>query len=124
VVASVGADRRQGLLQDFHRPERIRRWHESAVGEFLFPLHDRWYSALQMNAPQNPVEEFSTREYGRFGFFFKKDLKRDAPLQVTYRFLIRNADAPAQAPKRSPEQTAAARREAEAAYAKFVSEVK
>jgi hypothetical protein len=45
-------------------------------GEPLFPLHEPWYSALQLNSPQNPVEEFSTREYGRFGFFFKRELKQ------------------------------------------------
>ncbi len=91
-------------------------------GEFLFPLHGRWYRAQQMTAPGNPVEEFSTREYGRFGFFFKRELKRDEPLQVTYRFLVRDAAAPAEAPKRSAAQLAQARREADAAYATFVRE--
>jgi hypothetical protein len=93
-------------------------------GEFLFPLHGGWYSALQMNAPKNPVEEFSTREYGRFGFFFTRELKRDENLEVKYRFLVRKADAPAQAPKRSPAQIEQARKQADAAYAKFVREVK
>ncbi|MDO8541369.1 MAG: PmoA family protein [Opitutaceae bacterium] len=93
-------------------------------GEFLFPLDGRWYSALQMNSPKNPVEEFSTREYGRFGFFFKKDLKRGEELEVTYRFLVRNAEKPAEAPKRSAAQVAQARREADAAYAKFIREVR
>jgi hypothetical protein len=93
-------------------------------GEFLFPLHDRWYSALQMNSPRNPVEEFSTREYGRFGFFFKKDLKRDENLEVAYRFLVRNAEPPAEMPKRSAAQAAKARQDAEAAYSRFVREVK
>jgi hypothetical protein len=93
-------------------------------GEFLFPLHDRWYSALQMNSPKNPVEEFSTREYGRFGFFFKKDLKRDENLEVKYRFLVKNAEPPANQPKRSAAQLAQARHEAETAYAKFVREAK
>lgn len=93
-------------------------------GEFLFPLHGRWYSAQQMNLPQNPVEEFSTREYGRFGFFFTKDLQKNENLEVKYRFLVRNAETPAQAPKRSPAQLAQARQEADAAYAKFVKEVK
>jgi hypothetical protein len=93
-------------------------------GEFLFPLHGRWYSAVQMNAPKNPVEEFSTREYGRFGFFFNKDLKKGAPLEVSYRFLVQNAESPAQAPKRSAAQKAKVRAEADAAYAKFLREVK
>ena len=93
-------------------------------GEFLFPLGDRWYSALQMNSPKNPVEEFSTREYGRFGFFFKKELRRDENLEVTYRFLVRNAEAPAEKPRRSAAQRAEARKEADAAYAQFVREVR
>jgi len=91
-------------------------------GEFLFPLHGQWYSALQMNSPKNPVEEFSTREYGRFGFFFKKELKRDEPLEVAYRFLVRNAEPPAQKSKRSAAQIAQARKDADAAYAKFLAE--
>ena len=91
-------------------------------GEFLFPLHGRWYSAMQLNAPKNPVEEFSTREYGRFGFFFKKDLKKDETFEVSYRFVVRNAVAPAQDPKRSAAQIAEARAAAEAAYAAFVRE--
>jgi hypothetical protein len=93
-------------------------------GEFLFPLHGRWYSALQMNAPQNPVEEFSTREYGRFGFFFKRDLKKDESLELKYRFLVRETAAPVAAPKRSAEQIAQARQEADAAYARFLREAR
>jgi hypothetical protein len=93
-------------------------------GEFLFPLHDRWYSAQEMNSPKNPVEEFSTREYGRFGFFFKKDLKRDESFEVSYRFLVREAAAPAQPPKFSAAQLAQARQEADAAYARFLRDVK
>jgi hypothetical protein len=91
-------------------------------GEFLFPLHGRWYSATQLNAPKNPVEEFSTREYGRFGFFFKKDLKKDEAFDVTYRFIVRNAETPAENPKRSAAETAAARAAAEAAYTAWVTQ--
>jgi hypothetical protein len=93
-------------------------------GEFLFPLHGRWYSALQLNAPSNPVEEFSTREYGRFGFFFKQDLKKDQPFQVQYRFIVRTAETPAEAPRRSTAQVAAARAAADAAYAAYVRDRK
>jgi hypothetical protein len=93
-------------------------------GEFLFPLNGRWYSAVQMNAPKNPVEEFSTREYGRFGFFFNRELKKGTPLELNYRFLVQNAEVPAQTPKRSAPQRAKVRAEANAAYAKFLREVK
>lgn len=93
-------------------------------GEFLFPLHGRWYSAVQMNAPSNPVEEFSTREYGRFGFFFAKELKKNEELALNYRFIVRNAEAPAEAPKRSAAQKAKVRADTEAAYAKFLRETR
>jgi hypothetical protein len=93
-------------------------------GEFLFPLHGRWYSAMQMNSPKNPVEEFSTREYGRFGFFFNRDLKRGEPLEVKYRFLVRETNAPEAMPKRSTPQISEARKQADAAYQAFVRDVK
>jgi hypothetical protein len=93
-------------------------------GEFLFPLHGRWYSVTQMNALGNPTEEFSTREYGRFGFFFKEQLKKDEPLRISYRFLVKVAETPAEAPKRSAAQMAKVRHEADSAYVKFVHEVR
>ena len=76
------------------------------------------------NLPTNPVEEFSTREYGRFGFFFNRDLKKAEPLEVKYRFLVREAAAPESAPKRSASQIRDARQTADAAYAAFIREVK
>jgi hypothetical protein len=93
-------------------------------GEFLFPLHGRWYSVTQMNSIMNPVEEFSTREYGRFGFFFTQDLKKGEPLRISYRFLVKVAETPAEAPRRSATQLAKARQEIESAYVKFVHEVR
>jgi hypothetical protein len=42
----------------------------------VFPIKDHWYSAMELNSPTNPVEELSWRDYGRFGFFFKKTLRR------------------------------------------------
>jgi antitoxin (DNA-binding transcriptional repressor) of toxin-antitoxin stability system len=93
-------------------------------GEFLFPLHDRWYSVTQMNGLGNPVEEFSTREYGRFGFFFKGAMKKEEALRISYRFLVKVAETPAEAPRRSAAQLARARQEAESGYVKFVHEVR
>jgi hypothetical protein len=93
-------------------------------GEFLFPLHNRWYSVTQMNGIGNPVEEFSTREYGRFGFFFKQDLKKEEPLRISYRFIVRVAETPANGTKRSPEQATKVRKQADDAYVKFVHEVR
>ena len=62
----------------------------------IFPLEEKWYSATHLNAPSNPVEELSWRGYGRFGFFFKKDLKKGEKLTLNYRFVTQPAsEAPA-----------------------------
>lgn len=53
-----------------------------------FPVGTNFYSALQLNHPSNPVEELSTRNYGRFGYFFRKALVKGEPLTLKYRFLI------------------------------------
>jgi hypothetical protein len=92
-------------------------------GEFIFPLHGRWYRAAQLNAPANPVEEFSTREYGRFGYFFRRDIKQHAALALHYRFLLSGIPEPADSPKRSAAEIATARREMDLAYANFVRDL-
>jgi len=76
-----------------------------------FPIGTNLYSALQLNHPANPVEELSTRKYGRFGYFFKKNLTKGEPLTLKYRFLIGKEPA-------SVSETLAS--EANAAYALFV----
>ena len=81
-----------------------------------FPIGERWYAASEFNPPGNPVEELSWRDYGRFGFFFKKDLKKDQTLSVDYRFIIEPADAPAEKGKLSADQVAKARTEAKARH--------
>jgi hypothetical protein len=53
-----------------------------------FPIGTNFYTALQLNHPSNPVEELSTRNYGRFGYFFKRALKKGEPLTLKYRFII------------------------------------
>jgi methane monooxygenase PmoA-like len=55
---------------------------------FVFPVGTNWYSAVQLNHPSNPVEELSMRKYGRFGYFFKKELKKGESLVLKYRFLV------------------------------------
>jgi hypothetical protein len=85
----------------------------------LFPLKDRWYEALQLNAPGNPVDEVSWRDYGRFGFFFQKKLKAGQTLELNHRFLIRAVEAPAAKPKQSAEQIAASRAWCAAAYDEY-----
>ncbi len=82
----------------------------------LFPIGEHWYTSTELNAPGNPVEELSWRDYGRFGFFFKKSLKKDETLRVNYRFLIERAEAPAAKPKPSPEQSKKSRADTQARY--------
>ncbi len=60
-----------------------------------FPIGKNWYSATQFNAPNQPVEELSWRDYGRFGFFFKKDLKKGQTQKLNYRFHIAPSQSPA-----------------------------
>ena len=98
---------------------------EPARGELnwcrlLFPIGDRWYAATEMNAPSNPIEELSWRDYGRFGFFFKRKLAAGETLDVNYRFIVEPVEAPASKPKPSAAQNAKARTEAEGRYKQFV----
>lgn len=108
----------------------------------------RWYTATHLNAPTNPVEELSTREYGRFGYFFKKALKKDETLSLQYRIITELAEtlkdkpippekkaAPAAADakpkpgatgraKLSADEDARQRAEAQAEYDAFVKDLK
>ncbi len=86
----------------------------------LFPIGARWYTSLELNAPGNPVEELSWRDYGRFGFFFKKRLKAEETLKVNYRFLIE----PAEKPDASAAATAQSRTACAAHYEAFVNALK
>jgi len=79
-----------------------------------FPIGTNLHSALQLNHPANPVEELSTRKYGRFGYFFKKDLTKGEPLALKYRFLIGKESGSVS----GRSETLAG--EADAAYAAFV----
>ena len=84
---------------------------------YTFPIGPRWYHATQLNAPANPVEELSWRDYGRFGFFFQKSLKKDETLTVNYRFLTELAsDVNA---KPTAAQLAEFRKAAQAQYEAF-----
>lgn len=53
----------------------------------LFPVGANWYAATQLNSPTNPIEELSWRDYGRFGFFFKRKLEWGEILELEYRFV-------------------------------------
>jgi hypothetical protein len=86
----------------------------------LFPIGDHWYAATELNAPSNPVEELSWRDYGRFGFFFKRKLAAGETLDLNYRFFVEPVEVPASKANPSSEQTAKARAEAQARYQGFV----
>jgi hypothetical protein len=85
----------------------------------LFPLGSRWFTSLQMNAPQNPVEELSIREYGRFGYFFRRTMQTRERLSLAYRFVVKESEAPANPPQQSATQIAQSRAACDAAYNGF-----
>ena len=61
----------------------------------IFPIGENWYAVTELNAPGNPVEELSWRDYGRFGFFFKHKLAKGEKLEVNYRFIAEPVPATA-----------------------------
>jgi hypothetical protein len=86
----------------------------------LFPIGTRWFTALQLNAPENPVQELSMREYGRFGYFFPHPLQTGEALCLAYRFVVAESAAPANPPKQSAEQIVQSRNTCDALYNDFV----
>jgi len=89
-----------------------------------FPIGQRWYAATELNPPGNPVEELSWRDYGRFGFFFKKSMTNGETLALDYRFLIESSEAPAAKAKLSADQASKARTACDADYKAYVKELK
>ena len=90
----------------------------------IFPIGERWYAASELNAPSNPIEELSWRDYGRFGFFFKKSLKKGEKLAVDYRFFVEPAEAPAGKGKLSAGQSAKARAQSSADFTAFAKSIR
>lgn len=89
----------------------------------IFPLGENWYSATELNAPGNPVEELSWRDYGRFGFFFKKELEEGETLKLRYRFVTEPVEPP-EGKRHSGEELQEQREEGAALYEEFVEELK
>ncbi|MGV3771631.1 MAG: DUF6807 family protein [Verrucomicrobiales bacterium] len=87
---------------------------------FFFPIGDKWYSATQHNHPQNPVEELSWRNYGRFGFFFPTQLKKDQELELKYRFIVSPVEKP-EADKHSEEELKAYKAATDASYHQYIA---
>lgn len=90
----------------------------------IFPVGKNWYAATELNAPANPVEELSWRDYGRFGFFFKKSLKQGETLDLDYRFLVEPTEAPAEKAKLSSDQSLKATSAAAGDYTAFTKSLK
>ncbi len=105
-------------------PGNIVKGHNLKWVNLLFPIGQRWYTAMEMNAPANPVDELSMRDYGRFGYFFKKELKKSEPLALKYRFVIEAVEEPAAKPKQSAEQVAGLHAACENLFKQFVQSVK
>jgi len=66
------------------------------VGE-TYTFNGKRYSVVEMNHPDNPKDtKYSAyRDYGRFGAFFRKEIKLGQSLTVKYRFLIADGEMPA-----------------------------
>ena len=90
----------------------------------LFPIGKRWYTAQEMNAPANGVKELSWRDYGRFGYFLPKKLKKGEPFNLKFRFAIEQVDAPANAPKQSDAQAKASHQLCAERYEAFLKSLK
>ncbi len=84
----------------------------------VFPVGKNWYACTILNAPTNPTEELSWRDYGRFGFFFRRSLRKGETLTVSYRFVIERLSEP----ERTQENKEKARKLAQALYEDFVKQ--
>jgi hypothetical protein len=96
-------------------PDKVAKGSNLKWCRFAFPVGNRWYSATQFNAPANPVEELSTRTYGRFGYFFKRSLKKSETLDLQYRFVIEFLGSA------GPGDLQSARSQAESSYRDFAT---
>ncbi len=61
-----------------------------------YVLGGQVHSVVQMNHPDNPkgTRHSAYRDYGRFGSFFEKEIKRDSALKVRYSFVIFDGELP------------------------------
>lgn len=91
--------------------------------QLLMPRGDNWYLITQLDAPGNPTQELSWRDYGRFGFFHKDELAAGEERDLSYRFIIEQVDAPADGSNRSEAQKQAHRAAAEAFYNAYVESI-
>ena len=61
-----------------------------------YTLDGKRYGVVHMNAPSNPkgTVHSAYRDYGRFGAFFEKEVKKGEPLELSYGFLILDGELP------------------------------
>lgn len=66
------------------------------VGETYTLKNGKTYSVVEMIHPSDPKEEHwsAYRNYGRFGAFFKQEVKSGQSLELKYRFLIADGEMP------------------------------
>jgi len=62
-----------------------------------YTLDGKEYGVVHMNAPTNPkgTVHSAYRDYGRFGAFFQKEIKKRESLELDYGFLILDGELPA-----------------------------
>jgi hypothetical protein len=54
-----------------------------------FLIGEKRYAVAHFNDPKNPAPiQYSTRAYGRFGAFFKTEVKPESPLTLRYRLVV------------------------------------
>jgi len=59
-------------------------------------INDKLYSVIDLNHPDNPkdVKISAHRNYGRFGYFPKTEIKKGESCTIKYRFLVAEGDMP------------------------------
>ena len=62
-----------------------------------YVVEGKTYSVVQMNHPDNPkgTKHSAYRDYGRFGSFFEKEIKKGDSLTIKYRFVVLDGELPA-----------------------------
>ena len=102
---------RQGMISE--------EWQWASL---IFPIGDRWFRSTEMTAPANNFRELSWRDYGRFGFFDKRDLKKGESIDLRFRFLVSELRG-IRIPEELAKLKATTRQENESAYQAFVEEL-
>ncbi len=87
-----------------------------------FPIGERWFQCTEMTAPANEFTELSWRDYGRFGFFDEKTLKKGERLELNFRFLVSEIQ-PLESADHQTHFDAMKRKANDQAYQKFVTEL-